>query len=522
MIISQRPRFYENKLVPVEINPVSLIDSLRQLRMAVHNGADKLNANEPLHDKWNHGGMFLTFSGISLAFLRLDYQNPVLSSGNATASSFLKDALARIPCGLPDVPLIPSRLSPAGSFSPLAAVTLRILAEVAKSGWGAGERPSIAPELIKCLEDAVNLALENPWILPHGEHRMGGDEILYGRAGLLWLLLNVRAHQYDESTTKLLSPVLAKLPNLIGVIIDAGREGSKHYRQEHSDEDAHPLMYAWMEGHYGFGAAHGATGILSVLLSCATEEISEYISEIGETITALCKFCVAHSGHLPKALPPRDSNEPSELVQFCHGSPAILLLLGVAFNNEQLTQGYWHPAWDQALYQATCRVWEEGLLSKGGSLCHGVSGNAWPWLLLHDAFEYKADVINGARSRFFQNSAGLESLDESLPSRLTPDFFLSRALAFMLHSFETRPYRDDQVPSEYDYCMPDEPNSLFNGLAGNLVAWAETCAVVQARLRRMMLSEDRGSLKNDHAFQEALRCRLGFPMIGGNGARGAL
>jgi hypothetical protein len=83
---------------------------------------------------------------------------------------------------------------------------------------------------------------------------MGGDEMLYGRAGLLWALLNVRAHQFDDETQKALSPVLNKIPELLRVMIDAGRQGSKDYNQKNGDPDAHPLMYAWMEGHYCFGA----------------------------------------------------------------------------------------------------------------------------------------------------------------------------------------------------------------------------------------------------------------------------
>jgi hypothetical protein len=136
----------------------------------------------------------------------------------------------------------------------MAAVTLHILSAVAENHWGSDARPSLSPELILYLQEAVNLALKNEAIVPHGEHRMGGDEVLYGRAGLLWLLLNVRAHRFSEETEASLAPVLDMVPRLIRVIIEAGREGSKNYAQKHGKKDAHPLMYAWMEGHYAFGA----------------------------------------------------------------------------------------------------------------------------------------------------------------------------------------------------------------------------------------------------------------------------
>jgi hypothetical protein len=152
------------------------------------------------------------------------------------------------------MPLLPSRLSPAGSFSPITAVSLHILSAVAETNWGADSKPSLSPEIITCLQDAVNQALKNGFIVPHGEHRMGGDEMIFGRAGLLWLLLNVRVHHFSEKTQTALAPVLNMIPKLIRVIIEAGREGSKDFMQKHGEKDAHPLMYVWMEGHYAFGA----------------------------------------------------------------------------------------------------------------------------------------------------------------------------------------------------------------------------------------------------------------------------
>jgi hypothetical protein len=136
----------------------------------------------------------------------------------------------------------------------MAAVTLHILSAVAENNWESSPGPALSLELITCLHGAVGLALKNEAIVPHGEHRMGGDEMLYGRAGLLWVLLNVRTHRFSEETEAALGPVFDMVPRLIRVIIEAGREGSKDYVQKHGKKNAHPLMYAWMEGYYGFGA----------------------------------------------------------------------------------------------------------------------------------------------------------------------------------------------------------------------------------------------------------------------------
>ena len=44
---------------------------------------------------------------------------------------------------------------------------------------------------------------------------------------------------------------------------------------------------------------------------------------------------------------------------------------------------YWTSQWSEGVEIATKRVWQEGLLSKGGGLCHGIAGNAWPWLVMY-------------------------------------------------------------------------------------------------------------------------------------------
>ena len=144
----------------------------------------------------------------------------------------------------------------------MAAVTLRVFSTLAKANWKRGskstlcqeDQPSLPQEDITCLYDAASLALKNGPLVPHDGRNMGGDEMLYGRAGLLWVLLNIRAHQFDEQTQKALTPVYETIPKLVDAIVDSGRQGSKSFIEQNGAEKAHPLMYAWMEGHYCFGA----------------------------------------------------------------------------------------------------------------------------------------------------------------------------------------------------------------------------------------------------------------------------
>jgi hypothetical protein len=136
----------------------------------------------------------------------------------------------------------------------MTAITLRILADLAKRDWQDNAGATISEEDLNCLRDAVQLALKNGPLVTHDGRNMGGDEMLYGRSGLLWLLLNIRAHRFNQETQESLKPVLETIPELIRVIVDAGKEGSKDYIEKNGDKNAHPLMYAWMEGHYCFGA----------------------------------------------------------------------------------------------------------------------------------------------------------------------------------------------------------------------------------------------------------------------------
>jgi hypothetical protein len=113
-----------------------------------------------------------------------------------------------------------------------------------------------------------------------------------------------------------------------------------------------------------------------------------------------------------------------------------------------------------------------------------------------------------------------------MEGQLTGDYFLSRAIAMLLYARETRPYNQSPETTKPDYRMPDMPYSLFEGLAGTVCAWAEACAFIQARLRKMELSElttNAGNrLEDDELFKQLRRRELGFPTLGGFGATGFL
>lgn len=124
-------------------------------------------------------------------------------------------------------------------------------------------------------------------------------------------------------------------------------------------------------------SARDAAGILTILLQCPQEMIEPYLPLIISSITSLLTLTTLYTGHLPSSLPTRKRTEP--LVQICHGNPGLLLLLAT-FRATYPSE--WRAEWDEMERTASDRLWEEGLVKKGLGVCHGVSGNAWPWLLL--------------------------------------------------------------------------------------------------------------------------------------------
>lgn len=180
--------------------------------------------------------------------LRLERQAIYLGTDDmpreALTSKVRDIAAARINPHIQQVTLHPGRLSPLGSSS-LGSVLVRIFAGVTALPSADGGQHRIHNRDIATLQEAVSAAL--------GQGDLsGGDEVLYGRAGLLLALLNVRtlASELDKGYREPLLPLCEDIPKLIDVIIMAGKQGTQDYEDMHGDEDALPLMWPWHEKYY--------------------------------------------------------------------------------------------------------------------------------------------------------------------------------------------------------------------------------------------------------------------------------
>ncbi|CAH0701826.1 unnamed protein product [Spodoptera exigua] len=246
------------------------------------------------------------------------------------------------------------------------------------------------------------------------------DELLYGKSGYLYALLFVNKH----ISGKEIIPV-----NHITKVIDSILNTGKQFAIAMKSES--PLLWNWHEKVY-FGAAHGMAGILYMLLQARSyiniKDIRKYIKPTLDWLMNQ-RF---QSGNFPSSM---GSNSGDKLVQWCHGAPGFVPLCILA-----------HQVFDEEKYMKIAQqcgevIWQRGLCTKGYSICHGVSGNAYAFIQLYQATK-------------------------------KPEY-LYRACCFMEWCAVAR------LGTELHH--PDRPASLFEGLIGRLYLSEEMTHVSDAK-----------------------------------------
>ncbi|CAH1646094.1 unnamed protein product [Spodoptera littoralis] len=246
------------------------------------------------------------------------------------------------------------------------------------------------------------------------------DELLYGKSGYLYALLFVNKH----ISVKEIIPA-----NHITKVIDSILMAGKCYSI--ATKSKSPLLWNWHDKVY-FGAAHGMAGILYMLLQARSYiNIKEIRNYIKPTLDWLMNQRF-QSGNFPSSL---GSTSGDKLVQWCHGAPGFVALCILA-----------HQVFDEEKYMKIAQqcgdvIWQRGLSTKGYSICHGVSGNAYAFLQLYQA-------------------------------TMKPEY-LYRACCFMEWCAVAR------LGTELHH--PDRPASLFEGLIGRLYLAEEMTHVLEAK-----------------------------------------
>ncbi|KAF0540717.1 lanC-like protein 2 [Gigaspora margarita] len=277
------------------------------------------------------------------------------------------------------------------------------------------------------LEKYHPLALKDDW-----------NELLYGRTGYLYALIFIR--KYCKNNEEIMARIgNEKLKEIIELIIKDGRNGAVTY-----DKNTGPtLMWSWYGDEY-IGAIHGVAGIITIILHC--EELARpYFDELFQTIEWL-----AGSVSKDKNYPADTHSTEDYLVQFCHGAPGIAPALLKVYSLHPT-----HPSSKNILSHAISKtdlIWERGILRKGATgLCHNTLGNAYTFLLTY-----------------------LVTQDEKQ---------LKRALAFGLYGSEW-----ENKTRKGEIRVPDHPYSLFEGLAGGIVYWADLITVLK-KVRQLDANE---------------------------------
>lgn len=171
------------------------------------------------------------------------------------------------------------------------------------------------------------------------------DEILYGRAGVLFLLRLVR-----HWVPKFKAQLDLQMKAVAARIMEANNHGQD--------------SWVWQDQKF-LGAVHGDIGIITQLVLCFPELAPELEPHLLRLLSL--QF---NDGNWPKFV--GQGETASEIAQFCHGAPGFVISLQV------LRPYYSHlsATLDRAIAKGVEITWAKGLLRKEPALCHGVLGNA--------------------------------------------------------------------------------------------------------------------------------------------------
>ncbi|XP_034840238.1 lanC-like protein 2 [Maniola hyperantus] len=248
------------------------------------------------------------------------------------------------------------------------------------------------------------------------------DELLYGKAGYLYAVLFVNKHVAGNGND------LIPANHIVQIIASILRAGKEFAQQKKSES---PLLWQWHEKIY-LGAAHGVAGILYMLLQAReyidANEVRDYIKPSLDWLLNQ-KFS---GGNYPSSL---GSASGDRLVQWCHGAPGFVPLCLLAY------QVFLEEKYLETAIQCGDVIWQRGICTKGYSICHGVSGNAYSFLQLYQATKNPQHLY--------------------------------RACCFMEWCVAERPGTELH--------RPDRPASLFEGLLGRIYLAEDIMHPLQAK-----------------------------------------
>ena len=250
------------------------------------------------------------------------------------------------------------------------------------------------------------------------------NELLFGRAGYLYLLRLVKASfQDDPDTLRLLTDTQ---DDVVEAILDSSRPWKWH-------------------GKVYIGAVHGAIGIITQIVLTDPKKYAEKL----EAELAVLLTYQYESGNFPSSIPP----EKDRLVQVCHGAPGVIIsLLSIKEHFPGLKEKI-----DRAIEKGRQCTIERGLLTKEPCICHGVYSYTKARIILLQLLTPSLLGISG-------NALALEGADF--------EHFLTYTTGHEIKSME----KDGLLEKS------SAPSSLFGGEAGRAWVWAVADQAMDKRI----------------------------------------
>lgn len=161
-----------------------------------------------------------------------------------------------------------------------------------------------------------------------------------------------------------------------------------------------------------WGQNHGSTGILQQFFRLP--EMFQNRTVVRYIRNTLDYFLTLQysSGNFPTPLRAPYPTIPDILIQWCHGGPAFIPVMGEAYLRFRDERYY------TSMQRAVDNMWEKGLLTKGLMLCHGISGNTYMFFY---AYRIKGDPKYLYRAIKFQEFV-LKTPSLSDPTKMVQNY----------------------------------------------------------------------------------------------------
>jgi hypothetical protein len=228
-------------------------------------------------------------------------------------------------------------------YSNLPAINPEEKRKARKQSGGIGLTSDyLAVDLYNCLRNSEHAHIDE-------EYYTGSDlqeEFLNGHAGFALIVDYFTRKGLHFTNPKLIRSVLAQIP------IDR-------------------FPWEWNGERY-YGAAHGTSGILLALRRFGDGSRS-YLDLYRQLISSAR---IPSSGNFLSS----EGSTKDKLVQWCHGATGFIPLL---YEYHEELQGEERDENRQIIEEALEVCWTRGILTKGSSICHGIAGNAYPFLMAY-------------------------------------------------------------------------------------------------------------------------------------------